>query len=327
MTAVTVAEIAEALGLTAQGDGSISIVAAAEPQDCKPNELAMAMAPKYAEKLGSGAAQAAVLWGDADWQALGLKAAILAPRPRVAMSGVTAKLARPVGPKQGVHPTAVIDPQALIGPNCAIGAHVVIEARAKIGKNARIGAGCYIGENTVLGDDAILAPNTTIADAVRIGDRFIAQPSVTIGGDGFSFVTPEVSAVENVRSTLGDRGDVKEQSWMRIHSLGGVEIGDDVEVGSGTTIDRGTIRSTKIGDGTKIDNLVQIGHNVEIGEDCLICAQVGIAGSTKVGNRVVLGGQSGVADNVVVGDDVVVGAAAKVLSTVPAGRVMMGTRQ
>ena len=109
-----------------------------------------------------------------------------------------------------------------------------------------------------------------IGARVRIGNNFIAQPGCMIGGDGFSFVTPENSAIENVRSSLGSRGDVQEQSYIRIHSLGNVEIGDDVEIGANSTIDRGTIRSTSIGRGTKIDNLAQIGHNVTIGEDCLL---------------------------------------------------------
>lgn len=324
MAGHTIARIAEALGLPFQGDGSIRIEKAAEPAGAGPRDLAMAMAPKYAEQLGEGQAQAAILWDGAGWQELGLKAAILAPRPRLAMAGITAFLAPAPGPAAGIHATAVIDPNASIGEGAAIGPHVVIEANARIGANARIAAGSYIGANASLGDDSLLGPRVVIAHDVCIGKRFIAQPGVIIGGDGFSFVTPETSAVENIRSTLGDRGDAKAQSWLRIHSLGAVTIGDDVEIGAGTTIDRGTIRDTVIGNGTKIDNLVQIGHNVEVGEDALICGQAGIAGSTKVGNRVVLGGQAGVSDNIIIGDDVVVGICAKVLSNAPAGRVLMG---
>ena len=113
-------------------------------------------------------------------------------------------------------------------------------------------------------------------------------------------------------------------SWTRIHSLGSVEIGDDVEIGANSSIDRGTIRATRIGNRTKLDNLVHIGHNVEVGEDALLCGQVGIAGSTRIGNRVVLGGQVGVSDNIFVGDDVVAGGASKILTKVPAGRVILG---
>jgi UDP-3-O-[3-hydroxymyristoyl] glucosamine N-acyltransferase len=130
--------------------------------------------------------------------------------------------------------------------------------------------------------------------------------------------------VEEARSSLGRQTEAVNASWTRIHSLGSVHIGDDVEIGANTCIDRGTIRSTRIGNRTKLDNLVHIGHNVEIGEDTLLCGQVGIAGSTRVGNRVVMGGQCGVSDNIFVGDDVVAGGATKMMSKVPAGRVMLG---
>ncbi|MBT8409339.1 MAG: UDP-3-O-(3-hydroxymyristoyl)glucosamine N-acyltransferase, partial [Alphaproteobacteria bacterium] len=151
------------------------------------------------------------------------------------------------------------------------------------------------------------------------------QPGAVIGSDGFSFVTPETSGAEHARSTLGDRGKVTQQSWTRIHSVGTVEIGDDVEIGANSTIDRGTIRATRIGDGTKLDNLVHLGHNVEVGRDSLLCGQVGIAGSSRIGDRVVLGGQCGVSDNIFVGDDVVAGGATKMFSNVPAGRVILGS--
>jgi UDP-3-O-[3-hydroxymyristoyl] glucosamine N-acyltransferase len=127
-----------------------------------------------------------------------------------------------------------------------------------------------------------------------------------------------------VRETLGQVGETAPQAWVRIHSLGAVCIGDDVELGAGSTIDRGTIRDTEVGSGTKIDNLVQIGHNVVVGRDCLLCAQAGVAGSSRLGDRVVLAGHAGVADNLVVGADAVISAATKVLSNVPPGKVMMG---
>ena len=145
-----------------------------------------------------------------------------------------------------------------------------------------------------------------------------------IGGDGFSFVTPEKSGAESVRETLGDQGDTKEQHWSRIASLGGVEIGDDVEVGGNTLIDNGTLRATRVGHRTKLDGMCQLGHNVIVGEDNLICGHVGVAGSAVVGNFVVLAGQVGIADNITIGDRVVVTAATKVMSSVQPGKVMMG---
>jgi UDP-3-O-[3-hydroxymyristoyl] glucosamine N-acyltransferase len=146
-----------------------------------------------------------------------------------------------------------------------------------------------------------------------------------VGADGFSFVTKEVSAVEVARDGLGT-ADIENsaQQWARIHSLAGVVIGNDVELGAQCCVDRGTVKPTKIGNGVKTDNLSQIGHNVVIGDHCLICAQVGIAGSSVIGKNVVLGGQTGVSDNIFIGDNVITGGATKVLSNVPAGRVMLG---
>ena len=163
-----------------------------------------------------------------------------------------------------------------------------------------------------------------IGARVRIGARFTAQPGAVIGGDGFSFVTPEVSGVERARETLGDQGDVQKQSYARIHSLGSVTIGDDVEIGVNACVDRGTVRDTRIGNGTKLDNLVQVGHNVVVGNDTLLCGQVGIGGSTVIGNNVVLAGQTGVGDNLFIGDNAITGGGTKVLANIPAGRVMLG---
>ena len=159
---------------------------------------------------------------------------------------------------------------------------------------------------------------------MKIGCRFIAQPGVRIGGDGFSYVTPEVSAIENVRKTLGKQQDGEEQSYCRIHSLGAVCLGNDIELGANSTIDNGTIRDTLIGDGCKFDNLTHIGHNVTMGRNCLICGQSGVAGSSRIGNNVVLGGQSGVSDNIFVGDNVISGGGTKILANVPAGSVVLG---
>ena len=176
-----------------------------------------------------------------------------------------------------------------------------------------------------IGDDALIFQGALIGARVRLGQRAILQPNCVIGADGFSFVTPETSQVERIRHSLGQEdGAVPPQSWRRIHSLGAVIIGDDVEIGANATIDRGTIADTVIGDGTKLDNMVHVGHNVRIGRDCLLCGQVGIAGSVKIGDRVVLGGQTGVADNLEIGSDVVTGASTIILSTVPPGRAMLG---
>ncbi|MFU8863308.1 MAG: UDP-3-O-(3-hydroxymyristoyl)glucosamine N-acyltransferase [Rhodobacterales bacterium] len=320
----TVKEIAAALGAEAFGAVDLQVSGVAEPATAGRDHLALAMSPKYAEGLPLGQARAAMLWQGADWQALGLEAAIVAPRPRFAMSGLSAMMDPGEGFGEGIHPSAVIDPAALIGAGVSIGALAVIGPRAQIGAGSVIGPQCYIGADAVLGEGAFLREGVRLAARVRIGARFFAHPGAVVGADGFSFVTPEASAVENVRQTLGDQGDAAPQSWARIHSLGSVRIGDDVELGANSCIDRGTVRDTQVGDRVKFDNLVHIGHNVRIGNDCLICGQVGIAGSTVVGNNVVLAGQTGVSDNLSIGDNVITGGATKVMSNVPAGRVMLG---
>lgn len=320
----TIKDIAEALSAQAFGDVTLKVTGASEPAAAGPDDLALAMDPKYAEGLEQGEARAAIVWDGADWEDLGLKAAIVVPRPRYAMSGLT-RLMDP-GPEidSGVHPTAVVDPSASIGAGAAIGPFVVIGARVSVGKGVRIGSHVSIAEDTSIGDDALMHSGVRIGARVSIGHRFICQPGAVIGADGFSFVTPEKSRVEEARASLGGETQAVNASWTRIHSLGGVEIGDDVELGANSCIDRGTIRATRVGNRTKIDNLVHLGHNVVVGDDCLICGQVGIAGSTQVGNRVVLGGQVGVSDNIFIGDDVVAGGASKILSKVPAGRVILG---
>ena len=320
----TVSEVATALNAQVFGDGDLVIKSASEPASAGSGDLALAMDPKYAEGLSTGSALAAILWDGADWQALGLQAAIVVPRPRYAMSGLTALLDKGPQIATGVHTSAVIDPTAEIGEGAAIGPFVVIGAGVKIGARARIASHCSIAEGSVIGDDALIHSGARIGARVVIGDRLICQPGAVIGADGFSFVTPEKSRVEEARASLGTETQAVNASWTRIHSIGTVEIGDDVEIGANATIDRGTIRATKIGHRTKLDNLVHLGHNVTVGDDTLLCGQVGIAGSTKIGNRVVLGGQVGVSDNIFVGDDVVAGGATKIMSKVPAGRVMLG---
>lgn len=320
----TIDQIAKALGAEAAGETSLVIDRAAEPGMATEQDLALAMSPKYADDLTESAARAAILWPDADWQELGLKAAIFAPRPRMAMAGLTAMMdaGQHFGP--GIHPSAVVDPTAELGEGVSVGPLSVIGPRARIGDNSVIGPHCFVGADVSIGRDAFLREMVSLGARVTISHRFRAQPGARIGADGFSFVTPEVSGAENVRKTMGDQGDAKAQTWVRIHSLGSVSIGDDVEVGANCTIDNGTIRDTKIGDGTKLDNLVHVGHNCRVGKDCLLCGQVGVSGSVDIGNNVVLGGQVGVADNLFIGDGVVAAGATKILSNVPAGRVMMG---
>ncbi len=325
MAGYKISDIADTLSARAVGATDIVVRGVSEPKNAASDQLAVAMDAKFADDLGKGLARAAILWQEADWQSLGLEAAILVDRPRVAMAALTGFLDDTVSPDQGIHPSALIDPLAKIGEEATIGPFVVISANVEIGSKAKIGAHCTIGPGVEIGDDCQLQPGVNIGQRVKIGDRFVAHSGVVIGADGFSFVTAEKSSVEKVRETLSGGGaDQTDQNWLKIASIGGVLIGDDVEVGANSSIDAGTIRPTSIGDGTKIDALVQVGHNVKVGQNCLLCAHVAVGGSATLGNGVVLGGQAGVADNISIGDGVIAGGASKILSNVPSGRAILG---
>lgn len=325
MPQYTIAEIAAAIGAEAVGDTTLTVKAAAEPDRAGPDDLALAIDPRYGARLGDGQARAALLWADADIAELGLAAGIRVTRGRFAMAGVARAFEQLPEVEEGIHPNAVIGPGAVIGPDPRIGPFVVIGRGARIGANARIGAHVTIGEEAILGDDAILHPGVRIAARVRIGDRFRCHSNTVIGADGFSFVTPEPDAVEQVRKTFGNAVGARQSAYARIASLGSVEIGDDVEMGAGCTIDRGTVSDTVIARGAKLDNMVHVGHNVRVGEDTLLCGQVGIAGSAFIGDRCVLAGQCGVADHTRVGHDVIAGGATKIYANVPDGRVILGS--
>ena len=322
--AYRLADIAASLGIEAQGNLDLEVTGIAEPALAGPDQIALPMDPKYAASIAEGQARVALLWLGADWRALGLEAALTPQRPRFALSGASAMVDRGQGFGPGIHPSAVIDPSAEIAEGVAIGPFCVIGARARIGAGSVLGPHVTIGQDSHIGPNALLREGVRIGADVTIGARFIAQPNAVVGGDGFSFVTPEKSAVEQTRDSLGAEVQAEGQPWARIHSLAGVIVGDDVELGAGSCIDRGTVRPTQVGNGVKCDNLVQIGHNVVIGDHCLLCAQAGVAGSTRIGNFVVLGGQTGVSDNVFVGDRVIAGGGTKILSNVPAGRAVLG---
>ena len=314
-----IADIAKALGAEAFGDTALVIQTAAEPASAGPNDLALAMSPAYGEALKAGRARAAVIWPGADWQALGLEAAIVVPRARLAMARLTGFLDDRKFGGAGVHPSAVVAPDVEIGDDVGIGPFVVIGAGAKIGAGSRIGAHASIAPGVVIGPDCLVLDGVRLRRKVRIGARAILHPNAVVGADGFSFVSEAESNVERARRDLGNAEIVVPQdaTWHRIHSLGGVEIGDDVEIGANSSVDAGTIRPTRIGSGTKIDNLVQIAHNVTIGENAVIISQVALAGSCSIGDRTVIAGQSAVAGHIRVGSDVVIAGLAEASCSTP----------
>ncbi|MFN3613858.1 MAG: UDP-3-O-(3-hydroxymyristoyl)glucosamine N-acyltransferase [Rubrimonas sp.] len=320
-----IADIAAAIGARVSGDPDLRVRGLRHPAEAGPDDLAMAGDAAHVAALTRGRARAAVLSEEADWRELGLKAAIHVRRPRAALAGLTRAMDAAPRPAPGIHPSAIISPSAWLGNDIAVGPFCVIEAGARIGAGSQLLAHVHVGDEAEIGAGALIQPGVRIGHGVRIGDRAIIHANAVIGADGFSFVTPQRGAVESARATGAVAEDARNTRLDRIHSLGAVWIGDDVEIGACTTIDRGTLADTRIGSGTKIDNQVQIGHNVRIGENCMICAQAGVAGSTVIGDRVVLGGKVGIADHVRIGDDVIAGAHAGVGTDLPSGSVVLGS--
>jgi UDP-3-O-[3-hydroxymyristoyl] glucosamine N-acyltransferase len=229
---------------------------------------------------------------------------LLTPTPYKAFALAAQAFYREPEVTPGIHPTAIIDPTARLGEDAVIAPYVVIEARAEIGRRCRIGAGSVIGAACGLGDDVRIGAHVSVSHAI-IGSRVTLYPGVRIGQDGFGFA-PDSKGV------------------IKVPQLGRVIIGDDVEIGANSTVDRGAGPDTVIGAGTMIDNLVQIGHNVQIGRGCVLVAQVGISGSTKLGDGVMIGGQGGLSGHLVIGKGARIGAKSGVMHDVPAGATVAG---
>lgn len=321
----TTKALAEALDGELIGNGDIAITRLAHPADIRDTgDLALAMDPKLLPLLEKTSAKAAVVGKNANLASGVVDACIIVNRPRLAMARLTTLFEKQVPHVEGIHPSAVIEKGAVLGAGVSVGAQAYVGAGAVIGDGSVLHPQSYVGPGAMIGKNALIYAGVKIGSNVKIGDRFIAHFNASIGADGFSFVTPEVGSVEQVKSGASGTVTASNTHLVRIASLGGVVIGDDVEVGANTSIDQGTIMPTRIGNGTKIDNQVQIGHNVVIGENCLLCGRVGIAGSVTVGDRVVLGGAVGVADHVTIGNDAVVMAMSGVPGNVKPGEVVGG---
>jgi len=316
-------DIAQALGGQLIGDGSLEVSRPVHPSEAdSATDLALAMDRKLIELLAASPARAAIVAEGSEIPEGALDGWVAVPRPRYAMAGVTALFERPVHRDAGIHSTAVIAPDASLGPDVSIGPFVVIGPRAAVGARSVVLSHCSIGADARLGSDCLLHPGVRIGDRVQAGDRVIIHHNASIGADGFSYVTPEPGSVEAAKAT-GEVGSTN-TVLRRINSLGSVILGDDVEIGANAAIDRGTISDTRIGRATKIDNMVQIGHNVVVGENCMLCGQVGIAGSVTIGDRVVLAGQVGVGDHVKIGHDSVIAAKSGVGTDVKPRSVLFG---
>jgi UDP-3-O-[3-hydroxymyristoyl] glucosamine N-acyltransferase len=308
----TAKEIAAFVGGKLTGDGSLVIDGVSGLAEAGPTDLSFLGNPKYAAQAVASKA-GCILVPDAAQAAAGTfgegRNLIFVPDPQFAFAQVLSLIdsLRP-RPAAGIDPKASVHPQAKIGQNVSVGPFTVVEKDAVIGDDSIISAQVYIGENTRLGSGCKIYAQVVIRENCVIGDRVILQPGCVIGGDGYGF-SP----------------DKKTGRFLKIPQLGNVVLGDDVEVQAGSVIDRGTVGSTVIGAGTKIDNLVQIAHNVKVGRNCLLVSQVGVAGSTELGDNVVLGGQVGVVGHIKVGAGAQVGAQSGLMSDVEPGKIMFGS--
>ena len=274
----TVEALARLVGGTAEGETGRAVRGVAILESAAADQVVFASSPRALEQALAGPA-GCIVTGEKD-DAKG-RTVIRVGNPRLAFARLVAYFHPPAPPAPGVHPTAVVDPAARLASGISIGPCAVIGAGAEIGADCAIGAGCVVGQGARLGPGCLLHPRVTIYPGVTVGARAILHSGVVLGADGFGFVYD------------GRR-------YEKFPQVGTVEIGDDVEIGANTTVDRGALGVTRIGAGTKIDNLVQIAHNVQIGEHVVIAAQTGISGSCLIESHAVIGGQVGLGDHVTI---------------------------
>lgn len=296
---MTVKEIAQLVGGEIVGDPETVITDVSGIKEAKKGSITFVANPKYLVLLKSTQASAAIVSYNNHYSVNSNLTLIKVENPSLAFSKIIALIGpEPVKFKPGIHPTAVIGKNVKLGKDVSIQPYTVIEDDVIIGDRTVIGACCYIGHYTKIGDDCFIYPHVIIRERIVIGNRVNIHSGTVIGGDGFGFAT--VKGVHH-----------------KIPQIGIVEIGNDVEIGSNVTIDRARFEKTYIGNGVKIDNLVQIAHNVIIGDNTIIVAQVGISGSTRIGKNVIIAGQAGLIGHIEVGDNAIIGGKAGVTKNVP----------
>lgn len=278
----TLAQLAAQLGAELRGQADLTITGMATLQEAGPSHLSFLANAQYRKFLAASEA-GAVLLTPADAEGFSGNALVLA-NPYLAY----AQLSHQFDPKPkgvpGVHPTAVIAASAKVDPSACVGPYVVIEEQASVGPRVTLGAHCVVGARSHIGADGWLAPRVVLYHDVRIGERVVIQSGAVVGGEGFGFAN--------------EKG-----RWVKIAQIGGVSIGNDVEIGANTTIDRGALNDTLIADGVKLDNQIQIAHNVQIGEHTAMAACVGISGSTKIGRHCTVAGGVGMVGHIEVCDN------------------------
>jgi UDP-3-O-[3-hydroxymyristoyl] glucosamine N-acyltransferase len=300
-----VSEIAELVKGKLEGDGNREIDGVAALDAAGPNDLSYAEGQRTLERAKGSPAGCLLV---AEGVSLPGQTTIAVGNPKLALVRAAEVLVPTEPTVPGIHPTAVVAPDARLAAGVAVGAHVVIESGVTVGAGTRLSPGVSLGQAVQVGADCVLHPRVTVYPGARIGDRVILHAGVVVGSDGFGYVFAEGRHV-------------------KFPQLGKIVIEDDVEIGSNTTLDRGSLGVTVIGQGTKIDNLVQIAHNVKIGRHCIIVSQTGISGSVEIGDYVVMAGQVGIGDHVRIEDRVTIGGQAGILpgKIVRSGSVIWGT--
>lgn len=310
-----VKDIADSLEARLEGDGGLRVSRLAHPDRAEgPADLALAMTGDAVSALARTKARAVVVSATSPVSTQDFDAVIIVDEPRMALARLTAMFDPGPAHEAGVHPTAVLDAGVALGEGVSIGPFAVIGPRTRIGAGTVILPHVTIGADVMIGANGLFHAGVRIGDRVHIGDRVIVHGNAVIGSDGFSFA-PEMNSPAAFAPGV---------ILTRIHALGTVTIGDDVEIGACTTIDRSTLEETRIGRGTKIDNHVHIGHNVVIGESSIVCGMVGVSGSVTIGDRVRLAGGVGVGDHLEIGDQAIVAAGSGVAGNVPAGAFVSG---
>jgi UDP-3-O-[3-hydroxymyristoyl] glucosamine N-acyltransferase len=296
------ADLASDLGADVVGDGNLEICGVRPLDTAKTEHLSFLHNPKYVEEARSSEAGAILV---ADPETLPGRNLLVCPEPYLALAHAL-EIFHPVDrPEPGVHPSAIVADDVSVGEGASVGPLASVAAGATIGDRSLIGSGCVLGSGVEIGTDCILHPRVVVGEHCRIGDRCIVHSGTVIGSDGFGFATVE-------------------GTHHKVPQVGIVVLEDDVELGANVCVDRAALGETRIGRGTKVDNLVQIAHNVEIGEHCLVVAQVGISGSCRIGHHTVFAGQSGCSGHLSIGSGVILSARAVAIKDVPDGVTLSG---
>jgi UDP-3-O-[3-hydroxymyristoyl] glucosamine N-acyltransferase len=283
--AISLGELAVRFGLELHGEPDVHIDRIANLAEAEPGSLAFLADSRHRRALASTRASAVIVT-PADAQRCPV-AALVCSNPRLSFAQIATFMYPAYISAPGIHPSAVIDPQAEVAASACIGAHAVIEAGTRIGERAVVGSGCSVQRGASIGADTQLGPNVTLYPGVRIGARGLLHAGVVVGADGFGLASSKAG-------------------WVKIPQVGSVVVGDDVEIGANTTIDRGAIEDTVIEDGVKLDNQIQIGHNCVIGAHTAVAGCTGISGSSIIGKRCMIGGGVGIAGQLSIADDVVI---------------------